>query len=56
MRVLVAEEHATIIVLDDPRDKVLTEIEAKKQNSVSLVSSAPKIIPSLWKLLEVPPI
>ena len=56
MRVLVAEEHATIVVLDDPREKVLKEIEAEKQNSVSLVSSAPKIIPSFWKLSEVPPI
>ena len=53
MRVLVAEEHATIVVLDDPREKVLTEIEAEKQNSVSLVSSVPKSIPSLWKLSEV---
>ena len=53
MRVLVAEEHATIVVLDDPKEKVLTEIEAEKQKSMSLVSSTPKSIPSFWKLSKV---
>ena len=56
MRVLVAEEHTTVVVLDDPREKVLTKIRAVKQNLVLLVSSTSKSIPSFWKLSEVLPI